>query len=95
MPNDPHCMLHNIYGSDYMTPKSGKSSQAKWGTQHGKPAYDNPKCNSTLTTFEERELERQLGNRAMLKRNVKDSEPPQNQQLETSNERTTICTINN
>jgi UDP-galactose transporter len=61
MPNDPNCMLHNIYGSDYMTPKSGKSSQAKWGTQHGKPAYDNPKCNSTLTTFEEHELERQLG----------------------------------
>eukprot|EP00581_Thalassiosira_minuscula_P016245 CAMPEP_0183736096 /NCGR_PEP_ID=MMETSP0737-20130205/48474_1 /TAXON_ID=385413 /ORGANISM="Thalassiosira miniscula, Strain CCMP1093" /LENGTH=264 /DNA_ID=CAMNT_0025970015 /DNA_START=105 /DNA_END=896 /DNA_ORIENTATION=+ len=30
MPYDPPCLLENIYGSDYMTPKSGASSQAKW-----------------------------------------------------------------
>lgn len=60
MPYDPPCLLQNIYGSDYMTPKSGTSSQAKWGSVNGRPAYDNPKCNSTLTTFEKHDLERQL-----------------------------------
>lgn len=60
MPYDPPCLLHNIYGSDYMTPKSGASSQAKFGGLNGRPAYDNPKCNKTLTKFDQHELERQL-----------------------------------
>eukprot|EP00984_Skeletonema_dohrnii_P003848 scaffold1333_cov130-Skeletonema_dohrnii-CCMP3373.AAC.1 len=60
MPYNPHCLLTNIYGHDYMTPKSGKTSQAKYGTGHGRPSYGNPHCNSTLSISEQEELERQL-----------------------------------
>ena len=60
MPYNPHCLLTNIYGYDYMTPKSGPTSQAKYGGEHGRPAYGNPQCNSTLSMLEQDELERQL-----------------------------------
>ena len=60
MPYNPTCLLTNIYGSDFMTPKQGKSSQAKFGSQHGRQAHGNPDCNSTLTEAEQTELERQL-----------------------------------
>lgn len=65
MPNDPPCLLSNIYGSDYMTPKKGSSSQAKWGTENGRPAYDNPRCSDSdghteLTPHERDELEVQM-----------------------------------
>jgi len=60
IPHNPPCLLNNIYGSDYMTPKTGRSTQAKWGTKHGRPAHGNPECDSTLTTSEQQDLERQL-----------------------------------
>jgi len=60
MPYNPKCLLTNIYGSDFMTPKKGKTSQAKYGTEHGRQAHGNPDCNSKLTEAEQIELERQL-----------------------------------
>ena len=60
MPYDPPCLLANVYGMDFMTPKKGASSQATWGTENGRPAHDNPKCNYTLTASEKEELARQL-----------------------------------
>lgn len=60
MPYAAPCLLQNIYGADYMTPKSGKTSQAKWGKNNGRPAYYNPKCNHLLTPFEENEYKRQM-----------------------------------
>lgn len=60
MPYNPTCLLTNIYGSDFMTPKKGKTSQAKYGSEHGRAAHGNPECNATLTEAEQTELERQL-----------------------------------
>ena len=60
MPYNPTCLLTNIYGSDFMTPKTGKTSQAKYGSEHGRQSHGNPACNSTLTEAEQTELERQL-----------------------------------
>ncbi|KAL7527237.1 hypothetical protein ACHAWF_002152 [Thalassiosira exigua] len=60
VPHDPPCLLENIYGPDYMTPKSGATSQAKWGTVHGRPAHGNPECRSNLTSSERDELDWQL-----------------------------------
>ena len=60
MPYNPTCLLTNIYGSDFMTPKTGKTSQAKYGSEHGRQSHGNPECNATLTEAEQTELERQL-----------------------------------
>ena len=45
-----------------MTPKSGPTSQAKYGGEHGRPAHGSGalQCNSTLSMLEQEELERQL-----------------------------------
>jgi hypothetical protein len=59
MPFNTPCFLHNMYGPDYMIPKEGKSSQAKFGKEHGRHAFYNPACNDKLTTFEADELNRQ------------------------------------
>jgi len=42
VPNDPPCLLENIYGPDYMTPKTGKKAQAKYGTSQGRLAHGTP-----------------------------------------------------
>ena len=65
MPYNPSCLLENIYGSDYMIPKSGKSTQAKYRTKMGIPAHGNPDCSTNnkygeLREEEKVELERQL-----------------------------------
>jgi len=47
------CLLENLYGSDYMTPKKGHFLR--------KIAYDNPACtNQNLNEDEQMELDRQL-----------------------------------
>ena len=51
MPNDPPCLLENIYGADYMTPRTGKTVQAKYGTHHGRLAHGNPVCDLPLNTY--------------------------------------------
>ena len=60
MPYNPTCLLTNIYGSDFMTPKTGKTSQAKYGVNMVDNLTVTPACNSTLTEAEQTELERQL-----------------------------------
>ncbi len=59
-PNNPPCLLENIYGPDYMTPKTGKKAQAKYGTSHGRLAYGNPVCDLPLSQYYQQELERQI-----------------------------------
>ena len=59
LPNDPPCLLENIYGPDYMTPKTGKKAQAKYGTNQGRLAHGNPVCNLPLSQYYQQELERQ------------------------------------
>jgi hypothetical protein len=57
MPYNIPCLLENMYGADFMTPKGivGKKNQAI-----GRP-YGHPYCNTTTLTVEEQiELERQL-----------------------------------
>lgn len=52
-PFNPSCVLANVYGSDFMTPKNTKLFHQK--------AFDDPKCDrSTLKDEEKTELERQL-----------------------------------
>ena len=40
IPNNPDHLLCNMYGEDYLTPKSG----AKYGVEHDHPSYGNPEC---------------------------------------------------
>lgn len=52
-PFNPSCLLANLYGSDFMTPKKGHFIRKK--------AFDDPKCDrSKLNDEEKAELERQL-----------------------------------
>ena len=60
LPNNPPCLLENIYGSDYMTPKTGKNAQAKYGTGQGRLAHGNPVCDLALSQYYRQELERQI-----------------------------------
>ena len=61
VPNNAHNSMCNIYGADYMTPKTGPSSQAKYNGQNGRPAYGNIECgNATVDPKDEQEIERQL-----------------------------------
>ena len=61
VPNNAHNILCNIYGTDYMTPKTGPSSQAKYNGQNGRPAHGNAECgNITITTEDEIDLPRWL-----------------------------------
>lgn len=53
IPFNVPCLLSNMYGPDFMTPKKGHFIR--------KTAYDNPKCDRrVLTVAEQIELERQL-----------------------------------
>ena len=60
LPNNPPCLLENIYGPDYMTPKTGKKAQAKYGLSQGRLAYGNPVCDLPLSQYYQQELERQI-----------------------------------
>ena len=45
VPNNPDYLLCNIYGADYLIPKSGgPETQAKYGAEHGRPSFGNPEC---------------------------------------------------
>ena len=52
IPFDPACLLANMYGPDYMTPKKTKYFRTK--------AHDDPRCHSSLNADQEKEFERQL-----------------------------------
>ena len=53
MPFNPSCLLANMYGADFMTPKKGHFIR--------KVAYDDPNCvQMKLTSAQQQELERQL-----------------------------------
>ncbi|KAK1743924.1 hypothetical protein QTG54_005521 [Skeletonema marinoi] len=60
LPNNPPCLLENIYGVDYMTPRTGKEVQAKYGTSQGRLAHGNPICNLSLSPYYQQEFERQM-----------------------------------
>ena len=54
MPFNVPCILSNLYGEDYMTPKDGHDSDRK-------EAYYHPPCNDkSLSVIERNELTRQL-----------------------------------
>ena len=53
LPLDPACLLPNMYGGDFMTPKKGHFIQQK--------AYDNPVCQTRqLSKSQQKALEQQL-----------------------------------
>mmetsp|Transcript_15826 Transcript_15826/g.23730 ORF Transcript_15826/g.23730 Transcript_15826/m.23730 type:complete len:97 (-) Transcript_15826:3131-3421(-) len=53
MPLNPPCLLANMYGADFMTPKKGHFIR--------KVAYNAPDCGRILlTSAQQEELERQL-----------------------------------
>ena len=53
MPFNPPCLLANLYGADFMTPRKGHLIR--------QVAYDDPECvRMTLTLAQEEELKRQL-----------------------------------
>ena len=52
VPFNPPCLLANMYGGDFMTPKKGHFIR--------EIAYDDPKCGVHITLAQHHELERQL-----------------------------------
>lgn len=76
IPIDPPCLLSNMYGSDYMTPKTGHFIRKK--------AHDDPKCHATLDSTQQKDLQRQLGFCKPVEGKVRDDVNQETENIQSS-----------
>jgi hypothetical protein len=54
MPFNPPCLLENLYGSDFMTPREGRGVTG--GSNHARlDAFNNPDCKPSSLSLADRE----------------------------------------